>query len=85
MSSPDIESIATMVAESHSVSVEAERATSASCPKCRADLALHRTFKPHIDSGGFENYFLKCDQCSVWLIGIIDPHDETLLLTEIEG
>jgi hypothetical protein len=38
-----------------------------------------------MDSSGFENYFLKCDQCSVWLFCIIDPYDETLLLTEIES
>jgi hypothetical protein len=74
-----------MAAASSSASVEAERTTSASCPKCEADVVIQRTLNPHIDSGGFENYFLKCNQCGSWLIGVIDPYDETLLLTEIEG
>ena len=66
-------------------SEEAERTTAASCPKCRADVVLHRVLNPQIDSSGFENYFLKCNECGVWLIGIIDPYDEALLLTELKG
>jgi uncharacterized Zn finger protein len=72
-----------MAAESDSRSEEVERA--ASCPKCGADVVLHRVLNPRIDSSGFENYFLKCSQCGVWLIGVIDPYDETLLLTELKG
>ena len=74
-----------MAVESRSASVEAELTTSASCPKCGADVVLHRTLNPHIDSSGLESYFLKCNQCSAWLIGIIDPYDEALLLTELKG
>jgi uncharacterized Zn finger protein len=74
-----------MTVESHSASLEAERTTSAACPKCGVRVVVHRILNPHTDSSGLENYFLKCDQCSAWLIGIIDPYDETLLLTEIEG
>jgi hypothetical protein len=81
---PDQEPIAIMAAGSGSTSEGAER-TAASCPKCGTRLVLHRMLNPRIDSSGFENYFLKCDQCGAWLIGIIDPYDETLLLTEIEG
>jgi len=66
-------------------SEEAERKAAASCPECGAEIVLQRVMNPHIDSSGFENYFLKCDQCGVWLIGIIDPYDETLLLTELKG
>lgn len=68
---------------STSEEAEAERSTAASCPKCGTRIVLHRMLDPHIDSCGFENYFLKCNQCGVWLIGIIDPYDETLLLTEV--
>jgi uncharacterized Zn finger protein len=57
----------------------------ASCPKCGVDVVLHRILNPQFDSSGFENYFLKCNQCGVWQIGIIDPYDETLLLAEIQG
>ena len=58
--------------------------TAASCPKCGNRVVVHRILNPHIDSCGFENYFLKCE-CGAWLIEIIDPYDQTLLLTEIEG
>ena len=74
-----------MAAGSASSSKEAERATAASCPKCGTEVVLHRVLKPQIDSSGFENYFLKCNQCGVWLIGIIDPYDEALLVTELKG
>ena len=72
-----------MAIESHSASVEAERTIAAACPNCGAGVVVQRTLTSHIDSSGFENYFLKCNQCSVWLIGIIDPYDEALLLTEL--
>jgi len=81
---PDRGSVATTAAESHSASLEAELTASASCPQCGAGVVLHRTLNPHIDSSGFENYFLKCHQCGVWLIGIIDPYDEALLLTALK-
>jgi hypothetical protein len=84
MFSPDRESFATMAVESRSASVEAERTTAAACPKCGVRVIVHRILNPNIDSSGFENYFLKCNQCSVWLIGIIDPCDEVLLLTELK-
>jgi uncharacterized Zn finger protein len=74
-----------MAAGSGSTSEGADRTAAASCPKCGTRLVLHRMLNPHIDSCGFENYFLRCNQCGVWLIGIIDPYDEALLLTEIEG
>ena len=52
----------------------------ASCPKCQARLVFCRVSNPHIDSGGFESYFLECSECGAWLVGIIDPCDEALLL-----
>jgi len=73
-----------MAIESHSASVEAERTTAAACPNCGARVVVHRIPNPNMDSSGFENYFLKCNQCREWLICIIDPYDETLLLTGIQ-
>jgi hypothetical protein len=74
-----------MAAGSGSASVEAERTTAAACPRCGVRVVVHRILNPNIDSSGFENHFLKCNQCSAWLIGIIDPYDEALLLTELKG
>jgi hypothetical protein len=83
MSSLLRESMAKMTVEGYSASVEAERTMAAACPKCGVRVVIYRILNPNIDSSGFENYFLKCNQCSVWLIGIIDPYDEALLLTEL--
>jgi C4-type Zn-finger protein len=53
------------------------------CPACNARLAFHRSRAPHIDECGFESYSLECKECGAPLAGIIDPFDETLLLTQI--
>jgi C4-type Zn-finger protein len=53
------------------------------CPACSAQLTFHRSNSPHIDECGFESYSLECKECGVPLAGIIDPFDETLLLTQI--
>ena len=51
------------------------------CPKCDASLKFYRSDKPHIDECGFESYSFKCRACGSMLVGIIDPADDTLLLT----
>jgi hypothetical protein len=51
------------------------------CPKCGAQLALHRSNAPRIDSAGFESYSFEC-KCGRSLRGIIDPYDDKLLLTD---
>jgi RNase P subunit RPR2 len=51
------------------------------CPKCDASLKLHRSNKSRIDECGFQNYSIKCKACGSLLVGIIDPADDTLLLT----
>jgi RNase P subunit RPR2 len=51
------------------------------CPKCDGPLIFYRSEKPHIDECGFENYSLKCRTCGSSLVGIIDPFDDSLLLT----
>ncbi len=54
------------------------------CPKCFARLRFQRSSSPPMDSCGFETYSLECDQCGAQLIGIIDPVDDQLLLSEVE-
>ncbi len=56
---------------------------SVACPKCNATLAFHRSKHPHIDASGFESYDLKCDACDATLAGVIDPSDDSLLLSAI--
>ena len=51
------------------------------CPKCDASLKFDRSDKPHIDECGFQSYSFKCRACGSLLVGIIDPADDTLLLT----
>jgi hypothetical protein len=51
------------------------------CPKCDASLKFHRSNKPHIDECGFQSYSFKCIACGSLLVGVIDPADDTLLLT----
>ena len=53
----------------------------AACPKCAAQLKFYRADKPHIDECGFESYSLKCGACGSVLVGIIDPADDSLLLS----
>jgi hypothetical protein len=38
-----------------------------------------------MDSCGFESYSLECDQCGAQLVGVIDPLDDQLLLSELES
>jgi hypothetical protein len=51
------------------------------CPKCDGSLKFDRSDKPHIDECGFQSYSFKCRACGSLLVGIIDPADDTLLLT----
>jgi hypothetical protein len=53
------------------------------CPKCGAALTFRRSRVPFIDSCGFESYRLECQECAVALAGIVDPCDDTLLLSEL--
>jgi DNA-directed RNA polymerase subunit M/transcription elongation factor TFIIS len=59
---------------------DAAQRTAASCPKCQSPVVLWRLSHPHIDSSGFESYFFKCNECGAWLVGIVDPYDEELLV-----
>jgi hypothetical protein len=53
----------------------------AACPKCDALLEFYRSEKTHIDECGFESYSFKCRACGSMLVGIIDPADDSLLMT----
>jgi hypothetical protein len=53
------------------------------CPACNAGLVFHRDSAPRIDACGFESYSLECGECGAPLAGIVDPCDDTLLLSEL--
>jgi hypothetical protein len=55
------------------------------CPACAAQVMFCRSRTPLIDACGFESYSLECDECGARLAGIIDPYDNALLLSELEG
>ena len=46
---------------------------------------FRRSDAPHIDECGFESYSLKCKECRIPLSGIIDPADESLVLSASAG
>jgi DNA-directed RNA polymerase subunit RPC12/RpoP len=54
------------------------------CPRCAARLTFGEASVPLIDSCGFESYSLKCEQCGAELVGIIDPFDDRLLISQSE-
>jgi len=53
------------------------------CPNCTARLTFCRSRTPQIDACGFESYSLECGECGAPLTGIVDPFDDTLLLSEM--
>lgn len=53
------------------------------CPRCTAQLTFCRSRTPRIDACGFESYSLECEECGVPFAGIVDPFDDTLLLSEM--
>jgi len=54
------------------------------CPKCSARMPFSRAELAQIDASGFESYRLSCRACAVPLAGVVDPYDETLLLSELK-
>jgi hypothetical protein len=58
-------------------------AQAVACPKCQARFVFCRSPKPLIDACGFESYALECHECGAPLAGIVDPFDETLLISEM--
>jgi predicted nucleic acid-binding Zn ribbon protein len=54
------------------------------CPRCAARLAFSRKPISLIDACGFESYSLKCEQCGAELVGVVDPLDDQLLVSEVQ-
>jgi hypothetical protein len=52
------------------------------CLRCNTRLNICRKQTPDIDAAGFEIYRLDCQQCGIALVGIIDPADDALILSE---
>jgi hypothetical protein len=53
------------------------------CPKCHTQLNFRRSQQTaDIDGAGFESYRFNCQECGAALVGIIDPADNALLLSE---
>jgi len=55
------------------------------CPQCGALSVFCRSRTPLVDSCGFESYSFPCRKCGIPLAGIVDPYDEMLLLSQLEG
>jgi hypothetical protein len=55
------------------------------CPRCDARVMFYRNPIPEIDTCGFERCSFACKECEAWLVGMIDPFDDTLLLSALPG
>jgi hypothetical protein len=53
------------------------------CPRCEARFFFSRSPDPFIDACGFESYALECRECAAPLAGIVDPLDDTLLISAL--
>jgi hypothetical protein len=53
------------------------------CPQCDAQLLFHRSRTPEIDACGFETCRLVCSECAASLAGVIDPHDDAVLVSAL--
>jgi hypothetical protein len=58
------------------------RAQPVACPG-GARFAFCRSEHPSIDACGFESYSFICKECGASLSGVVDPLDDTLLITEL--
>jgi hypothetical protein len=58
-------------------------AQAVACPKCNTRLAFRRSREPFIDACGFESYAFACHECGASLAGVVDPFDDTLLISEL--
>jgi hypothetical protein len=54
------------------------------CPNCQSHITIVRSLNPKIDSSGFETYGFSCGCCKSSLGGIVDPIDDTLLISMLE-
>jgi hypothetical protein len=63
------------------MSKKASQLRRAECSNCTALLPFRRAYVPKFDTQGFESYQLNCKYCGATLVGIVDPCDNTLLLS----
>jgi hypothetical protein len=54
------------------------------CPKCKRSSTFVRGLCPRIDRCGFESHSFRCEWCSSYLAGVIDPSDEELVVSLLE-
>jgi hypothetical protein len=74
----------TMSVQEATATVEvAEAVEFIACPHCGAQLMFGRSHTPLIDACGFESYHFHCNACGSALGGVIDPADDTLLLSAL--
>jgi hypothetical protein len=52
------------------------------CPKCHTRLNFRPSQTADIDAAGFESYRFDCQECGSSLVGIVDPLDDALLISE---
>jgi hypothetical protein len=52
------------------------------CPKCYTRLNFCRSEIADVDAAGLESYRLDCQQCGTALVGIVDPADDALIVSE---
>jgi hypothetical protein len=52
------------------------------CPKCRTFFTFRRPGHALFDSAGFESYEFECRDCRAVLVGLVDPFDGALLISE---
>jgi hypothetical protein len=60
----------------------ASKRSPAACPQCVTQLMFSKSYPSRIDACGFETYSLNCPACAARLECLVDPADETLLLSQ---
>jgi hypothetical protein len=55
------------------------------CPGCGSSFVFCRSENAAIDACGFETYTFACEECGASLSAIVDPLDETLLITRTDA
>jgi ribosomal protein S27E len=63
--------------------VRRRRAHAVKCPSCDARQIIFERI-PLIDCCGFQSYTVECKHCGASLVGIIDPADDQLLVTQVK-
>jgi hypothetical protein len=53
--------------------------------KCHPTIEIYRSDSPYIDGAGFESYSMTCGKCGLTLVGVVDPRDDSLLLSNLSS